>query len=173
VMSDLGLSDAYEREEGPHVPAPVESAADRAERQKVDRDSIEHQTGMRVVDQARPGGFVPALDLPPEIEQSEKWALARGRLARICEGAALTPTRHPDGSLNFRGMTSTCNYPAGAYDLLSHWFSFDLRYAWQTRKHNPFYGMSKRDASLKFVRLAMDVCDRSSSTSMGSWFTPK
>jgi hypothetical protein len=170
VMADLNLSDAYEREEGPPVARAPESAEARDTRQEADRYRIEHETGAQLV-REKPGHVGPALDLPPEIESSERWALARGRLARIMEGASLS-TRHPDGSLDFRSMTSTCNYPAGAYELLTNWFSFDLRYAWQTRRHNPFYGMSHRDASLKFVRLATDICDRSSVV-LGTWFTPR
>ncbi len=115
-----------------------------------------------------PREWGPTLDLPPEVENDPKWLHAKGRLRRISTGSG-PPVRHPDGSYDFHAMTATCEYPAGAYQFLANWFSLDFRYVWETRKHNPFYGMPLREASLKFVRLAMNICDQSTGV-LGGWW---
>jgi hypothetical protein len=174
VQADLQLAENFERAEGPSIvekQKPVESAEERAERMRVERFRLENlvnDPNTRVTRQAAQR-LGPALDLPPELENSPKWAHALGRMRRVIEGAS-APLRHPDGTPDFRSMTIGCGYPAGAYDWLSDWLSFDMREVWATRKHNPFFGMSRRDASLKFVARTMDICDRSSSTSMGGWW---
>lgn len=174
VLHDLQLADAFRRDEGPPPERPTPTAEDVAKRRAKAQAAVAEQTagqGQLTVG-AAPTEWGPTLDLPPSIGLSERWMLAKGRIRRVMEGASL-PIKHPDGSYDFRSMTATCNYPDGAYAFLSLWFSFDLRGLVQTRKHNPFFGLSHREASLKFVRLTEDICDASSSTSMGSWFVPK
>jgi hypothetical protein len=172
VLHDLRLADAFRRDEGPVPERVAPSAEDIAKRRLAAQVAVAEQTGGNgaLVMGAAPTEWGPTLDLPPSIAMSERWSLAKGRLVRIMDGAS-EPVRR-GGAYDFRAMTATCGYPAGAYAFLSLWFSFDLRGAVQTRRHNPFYGLSHRDASLKFVRLVEDICDQSTGTSMGSWFTP-
>lgn len=174
VLHDLHLADAFHRDEGPQTKGPTPTAQDFAANRAKANAAIAEQTngkGSLHVGQA-PTEWGPTLDLPRSVGMSERWMLAKGRLRRIMEGAS-PPIRHPDGSYDFKSMTATCGYPAGAYEFLSNWFSFDLRGLVQTRKHNPFFGLTHREASLKFVRLAEDICDRSTATSLGQWFVPK
>lgn len=174
VNADLNLADNYEREEGPPEVKPEESREEQAENRRLKDFKLNNllPDNTQIVRNVQSQVFSDFLDLPPEIENSEKWRLARGRMVRIMEGASAAP-RTADGRLDFRAMTSTCNYPRGAYELISDMFSFEYRYEYITRKHNPFFGMSKRDASLQFVARAMNICDRSTGTSMGQWFVPK
>jgi hypothetical protein len=174
VLHDLNLYDAFKRDEAPQQKAPAPTQEDfAASRAKAKAAVAETTNGKGSLDVGgAPTEWGPTLDLPASVGLSERWMLAKGRIRRVMEGAGL-PTKHGDGSMNFHAMTATCGYPAGAYEFLALWFSFDLRGLVQTRKHNPFFGLTHREASLKFVRLTEDICDRSSTTSMGSWFTPK
>lgn len=170
VVSDLNLAANYDRDEGP-PPAPVEkSAEERAEERRLEDFRLNSQlpSNTQIVRQVQQH-VTSFLDLPKSIANSEKWRLCKGRMFRIMEGACAAP-RFPDGRLDFRAMVSTCTWPAGAYDLLSEMFSFELRFAEATARHNPYFRMSAREASKKFVRRAMDICDRSTGTVMGNWY---
>lgn len=175
VVHDLNLVAGYKRDEAP-LPAPTEPTAEerQAKRDRAQAQLAEDSQGKAVIlpPSSKPRDMGPMLDLPPSVAFSERWLLARGRLNRIMEGAG-PPQRHPDGTLDVRSMALTANYPRGAARFIEDWLSFDFRGVWQTRNHNPFYGMSHRDASLKFVARAMDICDSSTGTSMGQWFVPK
>jgi hypothetical protein len=171
VLSDLDLVDAFRREEGP-PPAPAAPDPEAAARRRQAAEAAAAQaarsrTGSEIKYTA-PREWGPMLDLPPEVGNSDQWRHAKGRLRRISTGAG-APVKHPDGSYDFRAMTATCEYPAGAYEFLSLWFSLDFRYVYETRLHNPFYGLTHREASLKFVRLAMNICDASSAV-LGGWW---
>jgi hypothetical protein len=173
VLHDLRLADAFHRDEGPLPEKAAPSADDIAKRRAAAQAAVAEQTkgqGALTVG-AAPTDWGPTLDLPASVGLSERWMLAKGRIRRVMEGAS-PPIKHPDGSYDFKSMTATCGYPDGAFEFLALWFSFDLRGLVQTRRHNPFFGLSHREASLKFVRLTEDICDRSTGTSMGSWFTP-
>lgn len=175
VLHDLALADAFNREEGPQRKGPVPTQADYAAKRAKASAAVAEQTdgkGSLHVGGA-PTEWGPTLDLPPEIENSEKWLLAKGRIARVMQGASPNVRRFPDGTLDLKGMTKDANYPAGAERYLSNWIDMDFRYAWITREYNRYYGMSHRDASLKFVADTMAICDSSTGTSMGTWFTPK
>jgi hypothetical protein len=174
VLHDLAIHEAFQREEGSSKKGPAPTQEDfAASRAKAAAAVAESTQGRGSLDVGHaPTEWGPTLDLPVSVGGSERWMLAKGRIRRVMEGAS-APVRHPDGSYDFRSMTATCGYPIGAYEFLANWFSFDLRGLVQTRKHNPFFGLSHRDASLKFVRLTEDICDRSASTSMGPWFVPK
>lgn len=174
VLSDLRLADAFRRDEGPaperQAPSADDIAKSRAAAQARLAEKTKGQGSLSVGQQATDWG--PTLNLPASVGASERWMLAKGRMRRVMDGAS-PPLRHPDGTYDFKSMTATCGYPAGAFAFLSLWFSFDLRGLVQTRRHNPFFGLSHRDASLKFVRMTEDICDASTGTSMGPWFTPK
>lgn len=176
VTHDLNLVAGFHRDE--HLVEKTKTADEVTEERRAKRAIAQAQLDERtegaakiLPPTARPRNWGPMLDLPPDVALSERWMLAQQRLMRVMDGAG-EPTRHADGTYDFVSMTRTCGYPEGAADFLSVWMSFDFRAVWQTRKHNPFYGMSHRDASLKFVRLVEDICDRSS-VRFGSWFTPK
>lgn len=171
VLADLQLADGFKRDEKPLREAKKESAEERAERHRRTGEQIAGLTDATVIYDQRPQEWGPRLDLPKDIGLSEKWMLAKGRMLRVMEGASL-PIKHPDGTLDFKSMTATCGYPQGAYDYLSHWFSLDMRNVFETRNHNPYFGMSHRDASLKFVAETMNICDRSSGR-FGPWLVPK
>ncbi len=175
VLLDLTLADNFTREEGPPVLGPAPTEDDRAKKRAAAQAQLAEDsdgTSKILAAQDHPREWGPTLNLPPSVGLSERWMLAKGRLDRIMDGAGEI-RRYPDGSYDFRAMTATCGVPGLAYEFLALWFSFDLRDAVQTRRHNPFWDMSHRDASLKFVRLVEDICDRSSGTSMGPWFVPK
>ena len=170
AKDDLRLADAYKRDtaegmaptEAQRAAAKAASQAAAAEQAKA--DGVEITKG-----KARELG--PQFDLPAEYGTSDRWRLAKGRLARIISGAGM-PSRRVDGSFDFAAMTATCEIPALAYRYLCAWFNFDLRYLPQTARHNPFYGMSSRDASLKLAREVEDICDASSGR-LGPWQVPK
>ena len=170
ATADLNLAAAFHRDELPRAVPRKESSEERRERQQRSNDAIKAQTQATVVRDV-PQELGPRLDLPPEIGMSEKWLLAKGRMVRVLEGRS-APRYFPDGTPDFKGMTTTCGYPRGAYEFLCNWFSLDCRALFETRRHNPYFGMSHRDASLKFVADTMDICDRSTGL-WGSWFTPK
>lgn len=170
VLKDLQLAEAFRRDEGPAREAKKETAEERVDRHRREAKRIGEETGTEVIHD-RPSEWGPRLDLPVDIGQSEKWLLAKGRMVRVMEGAS-PPIRFPDGSLDFKSMTATCGYPRGAYRFLSNWFDLDCRNIVETAKHNPYFGMSHRDASLKFVADTMAICD-SSSGKFGPWFVPK
>lgn len=173
VVSDLNLSDNYHREEGP-PPEPKKASAEeraelQAERLRRDRFRIENRTGHRTtLVRDKPRNLGPALDLPPDIENSPKWKHALGRMARVIQG--YQPVFNADNSPNFYKGTRTCEYPDGAYEWLAAWKGLEMRYAPATKGKNPYFGMSHRDASLKFVAETMNICDRSTCTSMGGWW---
>jgi hypothetical protein len=171
VLHDLELAAAFRRDEGPapapKAPDPEAAARRRRAAEQAAATAARSRTGSEIQYTA-PREWGPVLDLPPDVENSDQWSHAKGRLRRISTGSSL-PIKHPDGSYDFRSMTATCEYPEGAYEFLNNWFSLDFRYVWETRKHNPFYGLTHREASLKFVRLAMNICDRSSGV-LGGWW---
>lgn len=174
VTRDLNYVAGYHRDETPIEVKPKaadEIAEERREKRERAQARLDEDTEGKakiLPPTARPRDWGPMLDLPPSVGASERWKLAKGRLTRIMNGAS-DPKRHPDGTYDLISMTRTCGYPEGAADFLAAWISFDFRGVWQTRNHNPFYGLSHRDASLKFVRVVEDICDRSS-VRFGNWF---
>lgn len=169
AKADLELADGYNRDTPAGI-APTE-AQRAAARQAAKEAAAEQARADGVEIQRKPRDLGPQFDLPPEYERSERWMLAKGRLARIISGAGL-PARHPDGSFNFHAMTATCEVPHLAYRYLAAWCNFDLRYLPETARHNPFFMMSTREASLKLAREVEDICDASSGR-LGPWQVPK
>ena len=169
AKADLQLADAYKRDE-PVGMAPSEASRIAArEAARAAAEAKAREDGIEIKREARDLG--PQFDLPPEYGNSERWRLAKGRMARIVAGAG-APLRHPDGSFDFRAMTSTCEIPHLAYRYLCAWFNFDFRYIPETARHNPFFMMPKREASMKLAREVEDICDTSSGR-LGPWFVPK
>lgn len=172
AVADLGLADNYHRTE-PAAPAP--SAEARAEAQARRNAALDAKLAEDNVTLTRnaPRELGPQFDLPPEYGLSERWRCAKARLGQILTGAS-PPIRFPSGAFDFRSMTATCEAPALAYKFLAHWCDFDLRYVVETQKHNPYFGMSHRDASLKLARLVEDLCDASTGIpGLGAWRVEK
>lgn len=172
AVADLHLSDAVTRDDGPrHVPTAAEREAAKAKRDAALDAKLASDNLKLTRDQPRDLG--PQVDLPPEYGLSERWRAAKFRLAQILRGAS-PPVRTPAGGFDFRAMTTTCEVPALAYRFLALWCDFDLRGMPETAKHNPFYGLSHRDASLKLARLVEDICDASTGVpGLGAWRTEK
>lgn len=167
AVADLNLSDAYARDEPPVAPpTPEQRAARKAEADAAVAEQV-RRDGMELT-RNKPRELGPQFDLPADYAASLRWRLAKGRLGQILAGAS-PPKRFPDGSFDFRSMTATCECPAQAYDFLAAWFNFDLRHVPETARHNPFFGMSHRDASLKLARLVEDLADASTGK-LGAWF---
>lgn len=170
AKADLRLADAYKRDTAEGMaPTPEARAAAKAQAREAAAEQARSLGAEITRGPTRELG--PQVDLPPEYGLSERWMLAKGRMARIMSGAGM-PKRHPDGSFDFVSMTATCEIPHLAYRYLAAWFNFDLRHMPQTARHNPFYGMSPRDASMRLAREVEDICDASSGR-LGPWFVPK
>ena len=170
AVADLVLSDAVTRDAPAHIPP---TAAQVAEAKVARRQTLAEEQrakGVELTNEA-PRELGPQFDLPPEFGTSDRWGHAKGRLAAIVAGAG-APKRFASGAFDFRSMTSTCACPDLAYRFLAAWCDFDLRYVAQTAKHNPFFGMSSRDASLKLARVVEDLCDASTGR-LGQWWVPK
>lgn len=172
AVADLNLSDAFKRDEVPRTP-PTEAQKAEAKAQRDAALDAKFAEENLTLTRNAPRELGPQFDLPPEYGESERWRSAKARLGRILTGAGPV-TRHPDGTYDFRSMTSTCECPGLAYTFLCHWFDFDLRYEPRTQKHNPYYAMTRREASLKLARLVEDLCDSSTGIpGLGAWRTEK
>lgn len=166
---DLLVHDAVKRDDGSAPRVNPESPEDRRARQAEFAARAAEQSGVVVAHQAPRFAIVPVLDLPPHLV-SPRWPYALGRLARILEGA--TPTFTADGAIDWRATTATCGHPRLAYAYMDLRMYFDFRLVPQTQRHNPFWGMSARDAGLKFQAEVENICDRSTGT-MHQWWVPK
>lgn len=169
AVHDLRVHDAVKRDDPAPLPAAVESAEERAARQKAFAAEQAATTGAVITHAPRGPQLVPVLDLPPHLVSS-RWPFALGRLKRILEGAS--PAFAADGSIDWRATCSTCGDPKRAYEYMDLKSWFDFRLTPQTRRHNPFFGMSSRDAGLKFQAEVENLCDRSSGR-LGPWWVPK
>lgn len=94
---------------------------------------------------------------------SARWGAAVARIGRILEGAA-------GGTLV--DATKNAQIPA----LAKKWVEVYGFYMTRARApafgvvdHNPFRGMSDRDASRAFMRAVEDICDKSTGV-LGSWY---
>lgn len=170
ALADLALGDAYNRDAPTgFAPTAEQRAAAKAERDAAQASEMRAR-GIELT-RSKPRDLGPQLDIPPSIGLSDRWMHAKGRLSAILRGAG-PPRRFPSGAFDFRSMTSTCECPDLAYRFLAAWFDFDLRHVPETARHNPFYGMAHRDASLKLVRVVEDLCDKSTGR-LGPWWVPK
>lgn len=104
------------------------------------------------------------LDASPQAT-SERWGFATARLYRILEGVGK--------SSNFVTAVKNAEYPAlaqAAAELWMHWLTRGMPAPSLGVDHNPFRGLSNRDASRVFMRLVEDICDRSTGV-LGPWYT--
>lgn len=120
----------------------------------------------------QPSGEQP-IDYRPDVlfrnpmAIGERFALAMGRIARICEGVGVAKT--------FGVASTTAEMPALARRFADHyaWFMMRERPA-PTRgvDRNPYRGMTDRDAARAFMRAVEDIADASSGK-LGPWRVPK
>ncbi len=93
---------------------------------------------------------------------AEQWSHACARIARILEGSG------QGGAVTTEAATADAEMPKLAAEYLRLWKLYSwLR--WCNADWNPFRGLSDRDASRKFMRMVMDICDRSTGR-MGGWW---
>jgi hypothetical protein len=172
AVADLNLAAAVDRDDAAR---PVPTAAQRAEAKQTRDEALTAKLAEDGIGLTRnqPRDLGPQLDLSPEYGLSERWRAAKARLLRIMAGAS-PPVRLPSGGFDFRAMVATCEAPALAYAFLEHWCNFDLRGMPETARHNPYFGMGHRDASLKLARAVEDLCDASTGIpGLGAWRTEK
>lgn len=169
AIHDLTIHDAVKRDDPAPMPLNPESPEDRAARQAEFARTQAEERGAIITHAPRGPQLIPILDLPPHLV-SARWPFALGRLKRILEGA--TPAFTADGNIDWRATCSTCGDPKRAYEYMELKSWFDFRLVPQTRRHNPFHGMSSRDAGLKFQAEVENLCDRSSGR-LGPWWVPK
>ena len=96
------------------------------------------------------------------FQVSARWPYAMGRIRRIVAGARAAST--------LAGGTSTAECPDLALRFLRLYAAYMTRH--RESRHNPFRGLTERDAARAFVRGVEDICDASSSK-LGSWWVPK
>ena len=97
----------------------------------------------------------------------ERWGYAMGRMRRILEGGGM--------SSNIAHAADTSEMPALAkeyLELFGHYMSRTQPAPLRGVDHNPFRGLSDRDASRLFIRRTEDICDKST-VRMGPWWVPK
>ena len=95
---------------------------------------------------------------------SERWGAACARIARIIEGVARAST--------FTAAVDGAELPTLARRYAEVWSYFLTRAKPPPVRgvdHNPFRGLSDRDASRKVMRLVEDICDASTGV-LGSWY---
>lgn len=99
-------------------------------------------------------------------KQLDRWAYAKGRIARICAGMSR--------STDLVKATSTCEIPHLALAVFRLQADFKIRFR-QPRpgdEPNPFFGMSDVDAGRLLQRKVEDICDASTGR-LGPWLVPK
>jgi hypothetical protein len=95
----------------------------------------------------------------------ERWAHAVKRIERIMEGCARAN--------NLKAAANGAEYGGLATRFAETWAYYITRSKPSPTRgmdHNPFRGLSDRDASRKFIRMVEDICDASTGV-LGSWYT--
>lgn len=163
---DLEIVDAYTRDAAGagSVRAPA-APRDRAE-------AVVAQSAILAPDQGvtlkAPSGtrYRPGVLYRRAQARGEKWSLALGRIRRLLEGA----TKHKD----IKVVASTAAHPVLALRYLRLYAAYLMRNQLEAvrSRHNPFTGLSDRDAARKFEAEIFAICDASSGFN-GPWFIPK
>jgi hypothetical protein len=115
----------------------------------------------------RPVDYRPDVLFKNPMHIGERFALAMGRMARICEGVGVAAT--------FGVASTTAQMPALARRFADHYAWFMTRDRPAPTKgvdHNPYRGMTDRDAARAFMRAIEDIADASSGR-LGPWRVPK
>ena len=158
AVQELNLVDAFGRWSRPQVKKEPDPA--RKERGRARTKKRAAEQGLRVVE--RPGSYDvhSALDVKGAIDSQMQAAIAR--IGRILENDGGTHVSDFDKAIAATAV------PKLAREFLRLLFGYQLR--GRQSKHNPFCGLSDRDASRKFLRGILDICDRSTGV-MGHWWT--
>lgn len=115
----------------------------------------------------RPVDYRPRVlhDNPEHL--GERFALAMGRICRICEGVGVAAT--------FGASASTAEMPALARRWADAYGNFMTRAMPAPTRgvdHNQFRGLSDRDAARAFMREVENIADASTGK-LGAWRVPK
>jgi len=158
AIADLTTVDAFKREQRA---APTKERRAPRKRDAGTLEKAQQETGVKVVapSSARQR---PEVLYANAVKRFPRWPYAMGRMKRILEGAGQGKTLE-DGLAN-------AAMPALAREYFLLWGHFLTRN--QRSKHNPFLGLSEKDASRAFMRGVEDICDRSTGV-LGPWWVPK
>lgn len=130
----------------------------------------QQETGLRVIREGEAGRpiYSRAMHHNPMLV-SERWGAAVARLARILQGGV------EKRSTIVAAVTGGGKLAKLAAEYTELWGNYMFRHQpppLSGKDHNPFRGLSDRDASQKFMRLVEDICDKSTGE-LGTWYTPK
>jgi hypothetical protein len=165
AIRDLLLVEAYQHGRD-LTRAPARVAPRRAERVIDEWSRQRDEDGVRVAPAAPAQRYRPGVLFQRAHARSEKWSFAIGRVNRLLEGASI----HAD----IKVVASTAAHPVLALRFLRAYAAYLMRGHLEARKsrHNPFEGLSDKDASRKFERMVYDICDASHGFA-GPWWVPK
>lgn len=158
AQADLTLVDAYEREVK-RSPAPA-APRQRARPRQSALEKAQQEQGVKVV-QDHATRDRPHVLYAKAHMVSQRWSHATARIARILQGV----TASSDISQSLQDAVA----PKLAKEFAELYIHFQLR--GRQSKHNPFRGLSARDAARMFVRKVEDICDRSTGIpGLGPWW---
>lgn len=165
VVADLELVDAADRAGELSGGSPDPDAAPRERKDPITEAERERGVRLDVRPEDEPDRFVRSrtMDANP-LFTSERWAMAGARIARILEGAGRSSI--------LSQSVDTANAPKLAKEYAELWAYFMTRDRIPLigrTDHNPFRGLSDRDACRMLVRKVEDICDRSTGV-LGPWY---
>lgn len=167
AAADCELVDAARRSGDMTRPGPTKGPKPKR------RDPIAeatHETGHRILAPGEHGQAIKSRALhgnPQAI--SERWGLAVGRLQRILrEGVE----KRSDIVTAVNGGGVLAKLAAEYAEVFGSYMFRHARAPISGKDHNPFRGMSDRDAARLFMRKVEDICDKSAKT-LGPWMVPK
>lgn len=127
--------------------------------------AAEQATGSRLVDSSTSGKVVKSRVLDAPISTlTPKQQAAINRMAYILSTAG--------GSSDIRKATGNAEMPKLALEIAEDWSFFTTREApppVNSVDHNPYRGMSTKDAVRRYMRVIEDICDRSTGA-LGPWW---
>lgn len=169
VLAELELVDAARRlgeldgggtkDPSPSSPRPDLLTAAQAETGTT--LSVEH--GDIDVEPDKPHQYKPNVLHRNPMERSARWGAAVARIGRILEGAS--------GS-TLTAAAANAQTPALArkwVEIYGYYMTRTMPSPASRVDHNPFRGLSDRDASRAFMRAVEDLCDQSTGA-LGSWY---
>lgn len=167
VVADLEYVEAVKGAARATRPAPARVARPPAERPNVlERSDIDPSLKGLKLTKDDPNVryyYCSVLDGNPQLV-SEQWGAAVARIKRILEGTG--------GSAVFSQAVTNATMPKLAARVIEVWSFYKNRGRPAPARgvdHNPFRGLSNRDAFRMYQRLMMDICDRSTGV-LGSWY---
>jgi hypothetical protein len=163
VLADLELVDAVDAAGELRSASPPAYDAERPK--PAELADAERETGTRLLDDETRGEPLLSLELDanPTLT-SEKWGKAAGRVRRILEGIA--------GSSDFRVACRNAAMPDLALEYTETYWYFMTRHQLAIvgrNDHNPFRGLSEKDAVKMLVAKVYAICDKSTGK-LGWWY---